>query len=119
MLDTTTINYAIEKVSQIFEKIGCEGYNVLEKLVIYNLFRVKFEFIISLILLIISVILEISILRYGKKVEYDTIPYVILITIFSIISIVAIPSFFYNLYNIILLYNNPEVYTIMQLLSKG
>jgi hypothetical protein len=123
MFDTTTINYGIEKLSTAFSKLEPTIKTVSSKYVEFVVFQTITESIIVFICFVISCLLWIPLLRYGKGkngfTNYDETAFSIPFILLTVTTISLAIATLIDINQLVLAFNCPEMYTIQKLIGKA
>jgi len=121
MIDTTTINYAMEKLNGVFEKVAPAAVDLSEKYVRFVVTRECITPVIGLVLLVVTAIVfkrYYSVEKFDSDNESEMIPQMLLL-IFSGAAILGGTIItLSSCSDAILAILNPEMFTIHQLIKK-
>lgn len=124
-MDTTAVNYAINKISEGFQKVMPTLQNVSEKYVHYVVTKEIVEFISSIIFTAFMLIGSFIWYKKFKKNQDDngddmfSMIFIILFIFFITFSLIGIIMVFCNMESIWLAITNPEMFTIQKLIESA
>ena len=113
IVDTLTIDYAINKLTQGYQAIAPNVHDISEK---YVQFVVTQE-VVGAVVFGAAWLILLGLLVFVSLREFEDVEKGFLVLIFSVLILFATGFFLAQTYSAILAYNNPEMFTIDKVLS--
>jgi hypothetical protein len=122
MIDTTVINYGIEKLNEAISKLKPSAEHLTVQYINFCKISAITEAVLIFLAFIIVSILWIPIIKYGKGKNgfnnYDEIEFCLPAICISIVQIIFLIFGFFAIHDAILALTCPEVFAIQSLINK-
>ncbi len=119
MLDTNSVNYALDKITQTWMNVAPQIQNISEEYVKFVVTKQVASFIICFVMAIIGIPLLIKGINTGKKINYNDGGWYVPVIIGIVLTVVGVGFGFLYGYEAILAITWPEMFTIHEIIAGG
>jgi hypothetical protein len=117
MIDTTSVNYAMGKISEGWAKIAPSVHDIGEKYIRFVVTQAIVFGGLDILAAIAWVIF--TAITFKKALKYESEPKLFCFMVYGILSIVCVAFLCNGIYDAILAYTKPEIYTIQTVINAA